>query len=187
MKKFIAVVVLLCTVMIHASASAELQPVQLYDQSVFTLIQKLQGFGIKIWNIESHSDSGYFGYTVNFGDNRDNWLVFVVNNNGAVSSLNIITECAILDNPFSTVRQAGKVMGAICIAVGLTIEDVMRIAEEFELSLSNAIVLNPYMTKYYKVFSSYSVKTKRLIEVGIFMEEFRPSVGECRIFIRALA
>lgn len=187
-KKFIALVVVLCAVMISSSASAELAPVQLYDQNVFTLTQKLQSAGFKIWNMKYRTTKYYPGYEANFGDNPNNKMAFLVNNDGSVSALGIITRFENFDYPvYPTMQQAFELAGATLFIVGLTLEDVKKIGEEIEAHTLNTFMLNPRATKYDKEFSSYSVRTRRLIIVAISAEEISPNVGELRIFVYARA
>ena len=185
MKKFVALVVLSCAVMFSSTVTAEMQPVQIYDQNVSTLIQRLQKNGIKIWNIEYRNASGYSGYEAHFGDNPNNQLAVLVNNDGAVSALGIVTQCPLEDDSYFKTFQVGEVWGATLLIVGLTQDDLRKIVDEYFFSVSNAIKQNPYLKRYQKTFSAYSVQTKRLIVSEVFMEEIRPGIGEFRIFMRA--
>ena len=91
MKKFVVLLVLFCALIFSSISSAQVQPVQLYDQNVFTLTQKLQDSGIKIWKIEyKQTREGYPGYEANFGDNPNNKLALLVNNDGSIAALGII-------------------------------------------------------------------------------------------------
>ena len=78
-------------------------------------------------------------------------------------------------------------MGAIWIIVGLTLEDVQKLVMEISSYFSNASRFNPYLTKYNKTVSTYSVRNKRLIVTEVFIKELLPNVGELRIFMRAYA
>ena len=100
MKKFVVLLVLFCALIFSSISSAQVQPVQLYDQNVFTLTQKLQDSGIKIWKIEyKQTREGYPGYEANFGDNPNNKLALLVNNDGSIAALGIITQFETFDHP----------------------------------------------------------------------------------------
>lgn len=189
MKKFITLIVLFCVVMIHASVAAEMQPVQLYDQNVFTLTRTLQTVGIKIWNMNHRlSKEGYPGYEANFGDNPVNQMAFLVGNGNAVLASAIITRFTDSDYPaYPTVQQAFEVAGATLVICGLTLEDVAKLDRELTYYWLSVATFNPRATKCNKVFSSYSVRNHRLIVMEISMEEIRPNVGEFRIFMYARA
>ena len=189
MKKFIALVVLLCAVIFAPTVSAEMQPIQLYDQNASTLTQTLQRFGIKIWNMQYRVLDGYPAYMAYFGDNPYNRLVFLVDDDDSVvAAVGIVTQFELTDYPnYPTLLQAGNLMGVTWAVVGLSAEDIIKLSKEWEDYFSYAWTFNPQSTEYNKTFTAYSVTAGRLIETEISIKQINTRFGDVRIFIRALA
>jgi len=188
MKKFIVFVMMICIVVISSTASAEIQRTHLYDQKISVLTQKLQSMGIKIWNVEYLTASGFSGCEARFGDNPNNQLAFIAENADTISAMAIVTQFAAADHPnYPALQQTFELTGATLNIVGLTTEDANKLVQEIKSDFLTAVADKPNITKHHKEFSSYSVQTQRLIVAEIFVEELSHGVGELKICIRACA
>ncbi|MBD3879811.1 MAG: hypothetical protein SR1Q5_09090 [Quinella sp. 1Q5] len=179
MKKFIALVVLLCTVMISFPASAEIKIVPLCEQDVPTLTQKLQEIpGVKIWGIKKFSGC-YIGY---FGNDDKNRLDFLLENDDSIKALFIESKFGNEDPIF---EQMWKLAGGTLVIAGVTLEDVANLIQDIGSDMQKALSKDSRLKEYKKSFSVYRAQNNEKIVVNFSAKELTSNFGEFKIIIFA--
>ena len=183
MKKFIALVVVLCTVMITSFTSAEAKDVPLYDGSVSAMTQKLEEIpGIKIWGLEERIVKGVSGYIGHFGDNEKNQLTFLVNDDNSIKAL--FVESQFGDDDL-VLEQILKLACGTLVIAGVTLDDVAKLMQDMMSDMEKTLSKNSHLKKYEQSFSAYSAQDKRELVVNFSAREITDDFGEFKFIIFA--
>ena len=180
MKKFLALVVMFCAVMISSTASAD---APLCDENVPTMTQRLQGMpDMKIWGMEQKVVDGVAHYIGHFGDNNNNWLAFLLRNDGKIRA--VVIESQFGDDSLIVEQMLKLACGTLVIA-GVTIEDVGNLMQELVNDMEKALAKNSGMKEYEQSFSARSAQTGRKIILNLSAKEISSDFGEFQFFIYA--
>ena len=179
MKKFIALIVVLCAVMITSTASAETKIVPLCEQDVPTLTQKLKEIpGVKIWGMKKFNNC-YIGY---FGNDDKNRLHFLLENDDSIKALFIESKFGNDDPIF---EQMWKLAGGTLVIAGVTLEDVAKLMLNIGSDMQKASSKNSNLKEYEKNFSVYRAQINGEIVVNFSAKELTSNFGEFKIIIFA--
>ena len=183
MKKFFALVVLLCAVMISSTASAEVQFAPLCKQDAPTLIQKLREIpDMKIWDMEKKLVNGVSGYSGYFGESKNNILTIISGDGDRVKAVSIESQ---FDDDELVLKQMLELsMGTLVIA-GVSIDDVTKLMQEMVSDMQKALSKNSNLKKYEQNFFAYTAQDRRNIVVNFSAREIRSDFGEFKFIIFA--